>query len=442
MPNTTMIALQEDLEISVNRQNELLTLVTTDNVPEGSTERDFTTEEEKEFNTLETTITELKRKIETQKKRDEIKARNAAMRFNDVSKKPSEETKVSRNYSILRAIKLKSDGKPLDGIEAEMQQEAEREARDHGQSIEGISMPSFMMDVSKRDLTVGTAATAGNLVATDLGGYTAALKPRLKAIELGAQVLSGLVGNLDLPIGDALASAAWEGENDTTAETTPSTTKLSLTPNRLAAFIDLSKQLMIQSSVGAENWTRDELSGAIARAVDLAIINGSGASNQPEGILNKTGIGDVAIGTNGGTPTYAHLVELETLIATANADVSNMSYLTTPGIRGYLKTLALSANNAGFTWQGNEMGINGYNADVSTQVPSTLTKGTASGSCHAVIFGNWQDCVVANWGTVDILVNPYTKAKEGLVELVVNSYWDVGIKHGSSFAAIKDALTS
>ena len=99
----------------------------------------------------------------------------------------------------------------------------------------------------------------------------------------------------------------------------------------------------------------------------------------------------------------------------------------------------MAANNSGFIWDGRNSNINGYRAEVSTQVPSTLTKGSTSGTCHAIIMGNFADLVIANWGMVDILVNPYTKAKEGLVELVVNSYWDIGVKHASSFAAIKDA---
>jgi HK97 family phage major capsid protein len=433
--------LQENYEVAIERQTELMKIRSGEAI--GISKRELNEDELAEFDLLEEQITKLKRQIETENKFVEASKRNASVKFMDVrNSKETPEEKAQKEYSLLRAINLKASNRPLDGIEAEMQQQAESEARANGRAIEGLSLPQFMVHVpNHRDLTVGTAATAGNLVSTDLGGYTPALMPRLKAVEMGAQVMTGLTGNLDLPIGDGLASAAWEGENDTTAETTPTTKKISLSPNRLAAFIDLSKQLTIQGTPSAEAWARTELEGAMSRAVDYAIINGSGASNQPEGILNKTGIGDVAMGTNGLAPTNAAIIELETLIATANADVEQMGYLTTPGIRGYLKNLALSANNAGFVWDGNGSRLNGYNAQVSTQVPSDLVKGSSS-DCHAVIFGNWNHCIVGQWGTVDIIVNPYTKGKEGLIELIVNSYWDVGIKHAGSFAAIQDALTS
>lgn len=437
-----MKTLLEKLEEVTNRQNELMA-IRSGKAP-GIEKRELNEDETAEFDLLVDDGNELKRQIEIEKKFEKQAEENARMHFADVKKKETETEKIQKEFSILRAINLVANKKPLDGLEREMYDEAVRESREAGRSIEGdVAIPSMLMHVpTKRDLTVGTAATAGNLVATNLQGFTPALRPRLKAIELGATVMSGLIGDVDLPIGNALAATAWEGENDTTAETTPSTTKLSLSPNRLAAFTDVSKQLLVQSSMGVEQWVRDELSSAVARAVDLAILNGSGSSNQPEGILNKSGIGDVAMGTNGLAPTNAALIELETLVATANADVENMAYLTTPGIRGYLKNLALGANNAGFVWGANGSGLNGYRADVSTQVPSDLDKGSSTGVCHAIIFGNWADALVANWGSVDIMVNPYTKAKEALVELVVNSYWDVGVKRAGSFAAIKDALTS
>ena len=438
--------LLEAYEKASNRQNELMAI--RNGEAKGIEKRELNEDENAEFDLIQEQIDGLKISMNREEKFDKAAKENANVHFSNVSQdQMKSEKKAQKDYSILRAINLMANQKPLDGIEREMQDEAVREARDQGRTVEGVSMPSFMMHVPtsqeiRTDITVGTAATAGNLVATDLHSFIPALQPRLKAVELGARVMGGLVGNLDLPIGNALSSTAWEGETDTTAESNPTTTKLSLTANRLSAFIDVSKQFLIQSSHGPEQWLRGELSGATARAVDSAIINGSGASNQPEGILNKTGIGSVAGGTNGLAPTMANIIELETLIAVANADVENMAYLTTPAIRGFLKNLALGANDSGFIWDGNGSMLNGYNAQVSTQCPSTLTKGTSSGVCHAIIMGNWQECIVANWGTVDIIVNPYTKAKEGLVELVVNSYWDVGIPRAGSFAAMVDALTS
>lgn len=422
--------LKEDREALFNENEELFTTCRNE-AAEGEEERDFTPDEQKAFDQRNARIEELDRLIEEEEKKEDARKRIVESKFTQKRSKPSPEARLQKDFSILRAIKLHADGKPLDGAEAEVQKEAEAEAKRLGIAIQGIGLPSSMMKVESRDLESSTAATAANLIGTDIGGFTAALRPRLKTIALGATRMSGLSGNLNLPIGDALASATWEGENDAAAETTPSTGKLELRPNRLAAFTDISRQLMIQSSIDVEAWVRAELSDAIARAVDAAALNGNGGNI--DGILGTANIGSVTVGGSGNNISYADIVELETEIAAENADVLDMAYLTTPGVKGFLKTLALSANNAGFVWQGNEM--NGYRAEVSTQVPSNLGSGTDE---HAIIFGNWKDLIIANWGMVDILVNPYTRAKEALVELVVNSYWDAQVKRPESFAAAKD----
>ena len=187
-----MKAFLEELEGNVNRQNELLAIRSGKAV--GISKRELNDDESTEFDLLEEEITSLKTKIDRQTKFDESAKRNAGVHFSNVEQKESKDlTRAKSEYSLVRAIGLRANGKQLDGVEAEMQQEAEREAKDRGVSLEGVSLPSFMMDLQKRDLTVGTAATAGNLVQTDLGAVVPALRPRLKVAEMGATILSGLV---------------------------------------------------------------------------------------------------------------------------------------------------------------------------------------------------------------------------------------------------------
>ena len=289
----------------------------------------------------------------------------------------------------------------------------------------------------KRDMTAGTTTAGGFTIQTDIGALIPFLDPRLVTASLGATYLTGLTSNIDFPRNNAAASAAWEGENDANAETSPTFDRIQMSPNRLGAFTDISKQLMVQSSIDVENMIRTRLSVAIANAVDTAAINGAGSGNVPEGILNVTGIGDVAGGTNGANPTFANIVELETDVSTANADFGRLGYLTTPGVKGYLKTKEKASNTAQFVWEaGNE--LNGYNALVSTLVPSDLTKGSGT-NLHAIIFGNWQELIIGQWAGIDLVVDPYSSAKNALVTLVVNSWWDVAVRHAASFSAMKDA---
>lgn len=345
---------------------------------------------------------------------------------------------IAKRFSITKAINSRLDGK-LEGIEKEMHDEAVKETRNFGGEIEGIGIPSFLVKVAeKRDLTVGVATQIGNTVATEVGTMIPYLQPRLKVAELGATMMTGLTSNISIPRNNGIGTAAWEGETDDNAETNLTTEAISLSPKRLGAFMDYSKQLMLQSTVGVDNLVRTDLQRAIAIALDAAAINGSGVSNQPTGVLTTNGIGNVEMGTNGGVPTRAKLVDLVTKLATENADMGNLAFLTTPGIRGTLQQTLLDSGSGRFVWESPNQ-LLGYNAQVSTQVPSTLTKGSASGICHAIIYGNWSELMIAQWGGIDLLADPYTLGTKAMVRVIVNSWWDLALRHVESFAAIKDA---
>lgn len=401
-------------------------------------ERAFTDDEQVKYDGIRAKVTDLESQITRAEDTEHLAALRAGKKSSTGGEK-GEKQRISSDYSLMRAIRMAAKGKELDGLEGEMAQEARREAQRSGLTLSGnLQIPGML----KRDLTAGTASEGGNTVATDLGDLIPILEPKLKVRELGATYLTGLVGNLDLPRNNADATATWEGENDANAETSPTFDKISLTPKRLGAFTDISKQLMAQSSIDVENFVRGRLSFAVAKALDLAAINGSGSAPEPRGILNTSGIGDVAGGTNGATPDWADIVDLESALAVDNADMGSLAYLTTPGIRGYLKKTIIDSGSGQFIWPVNATEINGYPVDVSTQVPSTLTKGTASGIAHAIIFGNWADLIIGQWAGYDVVVDPYSNSKNAIVTIVVNSWWDIAVRHAESFAAMKDALTS
>ena len=177
----------------------------------------------------------------------------------------------------------------------------------------------------------------------------------------------------------------------------------------------------------------------MALELDRACINGSGAANQPTGILNTAGIGSVAGGTNGLAPTYANIVDLESAVSNANAAIGNLGYLTNAKVRGQLKQTEIFAGTSGSpVWSGQE--VNGYNGYVSNQVPSNLTKGSASGICSAIIYGNFADVLIGMWGGLDLQVNPYALDTSGGVRVTAFQDCDVAVRHPESFAAMLDAL--
>jgi len=418
--------------------------------------RELSTEESGDLEKWESEIAQLDKQIDLRKK---VEARRASLAEERAKvnpelrhKKPEqekEEKKIVKRFSFLKAIESRLNGKPLEGLEREMHEEAVREARQSGTVIQGIGVPSFFFNRNpeKRDLTAGTTTEGGFTVQTDVGELIDYLWPRLVTEELGATMLTGLTSNVDFPRNDAVATGTWEGENDANAESSPTFDRLQLTPNRVGTYADVSKQLIVQSTIDAEGFVRRNIERAIAQAVDTAAINGSGSGNQPTGILNTSGIGDVAGGTNGAAPTWPNIVGLETDVATANADFGRLAYLTTPGIAGKLKTTEKATNTAQFVWMdaingmAGEGRLNNYRSMVSTLVPSTLTKGTGTG-LHAIIFGNWEELLVAQFGGMDLIVDPYTQATSSLLRIVVNSWWDIGVRHAASFSAMKDADAS
>ena len=402
-------------------------------------DRGYNETEEAKYKALEEEIEAIEKRLKVANDAQDAYLRSIAHKAPAKPSAKSPEERVSKAYSITRAIGMAAAQKPLDGVELEMHQEAQREIARSGQSIQGIGVPSFMMQSKKRTIEVATAATAGDLVDTVQGDMSPALKPNLVIERAGATVMSGLVGDLDLPVGNALASAAWATEHTQTNETNPSVKTVQLRPKRLTAYTEVSKQIMVQTSDSVETWIRGELSDAIARAVDAAAMNGSGASNQPLGILNAADTHTVALGTHGDALTRAAMLDMITQVAVDNAEVENMGYILTPEMRGFLQNLKTDAGSGLFVW--NERFNNmllGYNAYVSNLMPKTLSKGDNS-DCHGLIFGNYQDVILASWGGADIIVDPYTHARKAIIDVVVNSFWDIGIKHGQSFSVIKDA---
>ena len=394
----------------------------------------LTEEQTKSFDDLTSEIEALDLEIARVEKFEKLQSKKGGRNVK------TEEEKATESFSFLKAMRQIGKGKALDGVEAEMYQEAEREAKESGLSIEGdIALPSFAIGNGKqRTVSVSTEGT--NLVALDKGDIIPILEPRLQVMAAGASMYRGLVGDFDLPVQTTDVNATWKAENAASDESTPAFGKRQLRPKRLTAFTELSKQLQNQTSPDVELMIRERLAFAIAKGIDYAAINGSGDNNQPEGILQTSGIGNVTHGTNGGLTDWAKMVELETLVASANGDMGRLSYLIHPKLRGYLKVTPKESGQAIYIFANGE--VNGYQSLVSTQLPTDLEKGNRT-DLTAAIFGNFEDLHIGQWGGVDIIIDPFTKAKNAELVLTVNSYWDVAVGQVGSFAASKDiALTS
>lgn len=357
----------------------------------------------------------------------------------------SEQRDLSQ-FSLVRGLRSLMEGRGLSGIELEMHQEAQREGAQAGIALRGqLSLPTVLLNHGRRDMTATGGSNGdqgGTTVATNLGSFIDLLYSKMVLRGLGAQFLTGLVGNIDLPKLLTGSVPVKKDENTALTESSPTTGKVSLSPKRNGTYIEVSKQLLMQSSVGIEGVLRNDLATALALAMELGAINGGG-TDEPTGILNTGSIGSVAGGTDGAAPTWAHIVALETAVAVANADMGSLGYLTNPKVRGKLLTTPkVASTDSNMVWSDGATPLRGYRAEVTTQVPSTLTKNSSGAVCSAIIFGNFADLVIGQWGGIDISVNPYIKDIEGLVRITADTYYDAAVRRAGSFAAMKDALTA
>jgi HK97 family phage major capsid protein len=255
-------------------------------------------------------------------------------------------------------------------------------------------------------------------------------------------MLSGLNGNVAIPKQSGGATAFWVAENSAPTESQQTFAQVTLSPKTVGAFTDISRRLMLQSSIDVEALVRTDLATVLAIEIDRAALHGSGASNQPTGIAATSGIGSVAGGTNGLQPTWGNIVQLETEVGIDNALVASCGYITNSRIVGRLKQTSRVSGQNGFIWEGSgtDSTMNGYNAWVSNQVASNLTKGTSNGICSAIFFGNWSDLMIGMWGGLDLTVDPYSGSTAGTVRVVALQDVDVAVRNAESFAAMLDAL--
>ncbi len=373
--------------------------------------------------------------------------------------------KEHQDYSISAGIRgaLTNDWSSRDaGFVRELSQEVERSG------VKRTSERSFLVPyaaLNKRasyeraTYVTSSAGTGGNLVETDLRAedFIESLKNNTLMVGMGVRTLPGLVGDVAVPRRATNSTAYWLA-NETTAITQSESTfdQISLTPKTAGVLSKYSRQTLLQATPGIEELIRTDLASTLNIAVDLAVLNGSGSSGQPTGILQTSGIGSVAGGTNGAQITLENLINLEKEVLIDNAAGNSMSYITNAKVLAKLKALRAGGSAAGdgaFLWntdltargRGSTPGmINGYPIGITNQVPSTLTKGSASNVCSAVLFGDFSQCLLGIWGNgMEVAVSDadgtdFTKALTSVRALTT---LDVAVRQASGFSAILDVLT-
>lgn len=338
---------------------------------------------------------------------------------------------LEARFSASKAIGEFADTGRLTGAEAEWSAE-------HRSGRPGaIAMPtSLFLGDSRALLTTAPAGgPGGNLVPTNQGALIDRVRPTLVTEAMGATVLRGLTGNLDLPRLKSSGQAFWVPEHGAVTRSDPSFDKVSMGPKTVGAEYEVSRRMLLQATA-LEPLLRNDLSYLLRQALDTAAIRGGGA-NEPRGILTMPGLTVLPLGTNGGAFGIDAAADM---IAAIDDDAE--------GARGFLinvktRTAALKLKDG----QGQPYGLATVFANepvrVTKALPSDGTKGTGTGLSSA-LYGIWSDLIIGYWSAVDIVPNPYHADVASKGGLLLHAFLDadVATRHVESFVAVTDVKTA
>lgn len=408
--------------------------------------RQLTEAEEKQLGDIEAELEVLDREI---KSLEAIEARAAkiAARAVGAPQDNASENKEFKRFSYVKAFAdIKKGGRngSVEGFEKEVFEEATREAKEAGVEPQGnILIPSRMVTYGREQRLLDVATEGADLVRTEYKPMIPSLNIRPVVDRLGITKYTGLKGNIKIPRSTNEATFAWETENSAADEFTLTFDAIDLSPKRLAGYTDVSGQMLVQSNEITENYLRGKIETGIALAIDQAFISGPTGGNNPVGILNYAGVNVVSLGTSGGDITYGALVALIAAVEADNGRDGNSGFLfNTDGFAALARTPYQTGGVEGnFILKPGMANFWGHPYVISNVVPNNLTE-TTTGLSGLIYSSNWKSAILATWGGVGILFDPYTQALVNKLRIVVNTYADVDFEHPEEFAVIKDWNTT
>ena len=331
--------------------------------------------------------------------------------------------KEVKRYSILSAVRSLMSGENC----------YEREVSDEYAKKVGLPIDRSHIYIPPEALNPKAALSnypdvpGGYLVPTELRSQDLIEYLRNKAVifQAGARLLDGLVGNVAIPKVAGGATAYWVGEGVEIAESNYSLAQVILKPKTVATRVNITRALALQTSNAVEAMVRDDMNKALAVAISEAAISGSGSEYQPLGIFNTSGVGSV---TFGGAATYAKIVEFETDVEAANVDIdpATTAYLIDAATKGKWKTIKKDNYVSEFLYDKGM--VNEYRAFVTNSMPN-----------HRVLFGDFSNLLIGQWGGLDLMVNPYSNAKNLETEIIASIMIDVAVRYPGAFAISSDA---
>lgn len=416
----------------------------------GDNNREYTPEEIKELRQLQENFDKYSERIEIELKNEKRAAAAAA----SIMTRGTSEDREKGNFSFSKLIneltRSKGDVEKVTGLEKEMLEESRKEARSLGISPGGIYLSNDLMNVvHKRTMVVGTPTAGGNFIPTEKLGFFDALYNATVLAELGVQTLTGLSANTDLKGLSTGATTAWGGETTAITPSDLTTAARELRPNTLSSAMDISRTLATQTNNSIDQYLINSMMKSMRVALEAAVINGDG-SDKPLGILGTSNIQDVAMGTDGGAITYAKLLELAEKVKTAGANEAVCRWLTNFKVeRSLLNTPIESGSGAKILAYNTYFGgiqniVAGKPINFTQNVPSTLTKGTSGAVCSALIYGDFSNVVIGQYGGMELSIDSTSAAivRAQKVAITMTQLVDSTVLQPAALGAIKDITTA
>nr|WP_314623629.1 phage major capsid protein [uncultured Noviherbaspirillum sp.] len=328
---------------------------------------------------------------------------------------------LESNVSLLEVLRAGMEGRSLTGAAAEYSKETERRT---GRKADGMFIPMSLLE--KR---VNTTSSAGQIVPTDhrADQFIEPFRNKLLARQLGARVLTGLSGNVEIPAYGSGVSSGWVAENGALTASGMTFGQKTLTPKHVGSLAEMSRQLIQQSSPAIEQLLRDDMAFALAQAIDSAMILGGG-TNEPTGILAAAGTQTASLATLDWPAILEMLEKIELVNGSAG------SWLTSPQVATKLRSTLKSATaGAAYLSEGGRMADLTVNS--TKQVP-------LNGATGQLILGDFSQVMLGIWSELDILVNPFdsTAYARGGVLVRAMATCDIAIRHPEAFVVANDVV--
>lgn len=385
-----------------------------------SEKRSLNTGEQTTFDTLKTEITGLEAQEARATFLDDAERRSMGVPVGDKSL-----TDLHRSVNVLDVIRAQMEGRSLSGAALESHQESERRTR---RKAQGIFVPMAALE----QRAVNTTATAPELIATNNRAdlYIEPFRNNLLARRLGVRVLSNLTGNVSIPKYATGNSAGWVAENS--ALSTPAAMTfdpVTLAPKHAGGMVEMSRQLIQQSSPDIEQLVRNDLTFLLAQAIDSALIKGGG-TNEPTGVLATSGIQ---------TANLATLSWENVLLMLQKLDISNApaaNFVASLKLKAKLQYILKNSITSGSAF----LMENGRMADLPVHFSNQVPEKTGSPNTLRLIAGDWSQVMLGIWSEVDILVNPFaeTAYSKGNVLVRAMTTCDIALRHPEAFVVADD----